>query len=270
MSAIIPFLTTIGEIQKEIDAANTVADVEDLCVKASVEPLIASAIESKDPKRCLMPLVDLGHDMDAIVEDFQIRFGASALPEQDKERAIEVAPTRKDVIKSRITSYMRYRAWQLSQSEDAAEQLVAEWLGDIVKFAEAGGWDARPDVKREGLITRIKSHRLYSKKQDTVGRAMAKHAKTPKDVSIWMSRYVLGPAIENAKEGYTIELGGICGFSDEQLVELCCRIASSIGIRAARDDFDVTDVRNSMRMLCRARTGYCAPEIFLLSRLCSI
>ena len=265
--AVMPFLTSIGQIQEEIAEATDLASIERLCAKGAVEPLVAAAIGSKDPRRCLMPLVDIGHEM---VEDYRIRLGLSGLSDAEKEAAIKAAPARAAVIENEILSYMHARSRSLAGSDDDIERQIAAWLADIVKFAQAGGWQAHPDIKKDGFITRIKSHKSYSKKQDSIGRAMAQHAKTPKDVSIWLSRYVLGPAIENAKEGYTVELGGICGFSDEQLLELCCRIAGSIGISAVADDFDVADVRNSMRMLCRARTGYTEPEMFLLSRLCSV
>ena len=60
--AVMPFLTSIGQIQEEIAEATDLASIERLCAKGAVEPLVTAAIGSKDPRRCLMPLVDIGHE----------------------------------------------------------------------------------------------------------------------------------------------------------------------------------------------------------------
>ena len=190
----------------------------------------------------------------------------SSIPENEKEKIVSNIDDYEGVLMSKFRSRINDWAASLAESDHEKDNEISSWLYDILKFQQDDGKDKLDGVKR-GIINTWKSLKSFIKRQNSVFSGMRGHVKSLNDIGIWYSRYMLVPAIENARDGYVKELAIMSSISDDQIAEDCVKLASELGFESSKDDFNVVQIRRSMRQLCKARTGYANPLVFLLSLL---
>lgn len=264
LSAISRFIETASIVHQYTRTATDINDVEDMCVCGLIDPVIYSAQLAPDPVKPLGKLFDL--DKEVIMTDFIGRIIESAMPDSEKEQVINNIDHYEDIMISKLYSHINKRAVTFAESEKEIDNIISSWLYDLLKFKQENNKNKLDDVKR-GFLSTWRSMKAYVKRQNSIVEGMLSNAKTPKDVSIWYSRYALVPAIENARDGYVKELALMTTLTDEQVIEDCVHLANELGIEASKEDFNIAQVRRSMRQLCKARTGYANHSVFLLSLL---
>ena len=263
-NVLVSFLESAATTRCELENVATEEEFFDFIAHVVVDPIVASAYQAEDPGRCIAPLID--YRKENIAAEVETHLPNTQLDEMAQFQILSNMDNVCQKIMERVDSYIFAKARECGEAGGEKDLWVMEWLDDVVKIRRSP--DAcRLDSAKRGIRNMFKSARQYVNRQESIIRGMQKHVHGIRDIEIWYSRYSLAPAIENAKEGFISELIEICRYSDQEIALQCAKLANILGAEAFPEDFDVARVRRSMRQLCRARTGYSIPEVFLAALL---
>ena len=264
LNMLVSFLEAAAEIHSTFDEVETEEEFFDFIARTVVDPIVASAYQVEDPGSCVGALIDVRKTN--VATDIEARLPHTKLDEMSQFLILSNMDAACEQVLQRIDARIFEKARECGEAGGEKDLWVMEWLDDIVKIRRSPD-KYRLDSTKRGIRNMLKSARQYVNRQESVVRGMRKHARGIRDIEIWYSRYSLAPAIENAKEGFINELIEICRYSDQDIAIECAKLAHIMGADAAPEDFDVSRVKRSMRQLCRARTGFSIPEVFLAALL---
>ena len=264
LELILAYVMAISESAEKVRGAKTPEEVISNTAVRIIDPIIETARKT-GKANAIMSFLAVPSD-EKFAGDLLSTLLLSDLSDDDKADFEKNFEQRLGELHEALTVRFEYWLRELSMSKDNGDIEISHWVSDIVKLRSDGDANRLQGVKK-GFLNSLRSTRAYVRKQVDIARSARKNARSAREIGIWYSRYALGPAFENAQDGFLFELARMCTVNDEALLEDCQRFANDMGFQFEKDDFEVSSVREAMRQFCRARTGYNVPGNYLLSIL---
>lgn len=240
--ALIAYVTEVVGSRMQIGDAASAAEAERAIARRAVVPICAAAkIDSALGDATLFSIL-ANYDESAIAEDIEdsVLAGDLTIPADE----IDVGSVMDAVIELCVEGL----------GEDAGIDSV---LSDVARFHRQRRGDELPkiDVIR-GFWKNLKAQRRCLHKQVETMESASRFVSGRRDVQIWFSRYLLGAAIELAKEGYVVPLKHIACYGGDLIRDECSYFAKHVGVDLPKGDVDLDQVRSAMRSFCVSKTGY--------------